>query len=148
MVVVERLSGAEEFFREGEGYFKAVLGGAKRPAVFTEELVHDLLCMALEKYCMAILAGLGELPLNHTFADLAWALKHCVPVSARLESALLLLDERSDLCSLEIRKRCIPTREELARLVEVGRRFQSAAREVVLEGERFPLALEAEFVTA
>lgn len=140
---VDRLSSAEEFFREGEGYFRTVEGSARRPSVFTAELVHDLLCMSLEKYAMAILAGLGELPLNHTFADLVWSLKQCVPMAPELETGLLSLDEQSDLCSLEIRKPRIPSREELLPLIEMGRRLQRAAREVVLEGSSFPLALEA-----
>lgn len=139
----ESLSGTQAFFAEGEGYFKTVLGSVRRPEVFSTELVHSLLCMALEKYAMALLSGLGELPQNHTFADLVEALKQCVPMAAEVETALLSLDEQSDLCSLEIRKPRIPDRAELDRLTTIGMRLQAAAREVVLEGSRFPLAMES-----
>ncbi|MBK8800968.1 MAG: hypothetical protein IPN71_02725 [Fibrobacteres bacterium] len=144
----ERLSGTEGFFAEGEGFFKTVLGSARRPEVFNTEVVHGLLCMALEKYAMALLSGLGELPQNHTFADLVWSLKQCVPMSADMERTLLSLDEQSDLCSLEIRKPRIPEREELDRLIEMGKHLQAAAREVVVEGSKFPLAMESVVVVA
>lgn len=133
---------AQGFWEEAEGFFRVVSARHKRPGVFGPELVHNLLCMALEKYAMAVLAGLGELPENHTFADLVGAMKARIPVAGSIESSLLELDDRTDLCSLEIRKVFLPREFELELGIEVGRRLRKAAQEVLVEGSLFPLALE------
>jgi hypothetical protein len=142
MDAMHEISGIEPFLREGEGYFRVVQKSHLRPRIFTPEIVHSVLCMALEKFIMAILMRTGTLPENHTFADLVFALKTEIPVSAEIEEALLTLDLESDLCSLEIRKVRIPGPERMQELVAVGVRLQEAAREAVRSDNRFPLNLE------
>jgi hypothetical protein len=142
MDAINEISGIEPFLLEGEGYFRVVQKSHLRPRIFTPEIVHSVLCMALEKFIMAILMRTGNLPDNHTFADLVFALKTEIPVSAEIEAALLTLDLESDLCSLEIRKVRIPGPERMQELVAVGARLQEAAREAVRGENRFPLNLE------
>lgn len=139
----EGISGALDVLQEGEGFFRVVEGASRKPAIFTPEIVHNLLCMSIEKFSMAILLRLGDMPNNHTFEDLLFALKPLIPVSARIEEALLELDRETDLCSLEIRQARLPGPERMQMLVAIGARFRDAANAVVREGESFPLHLEA-----
>jgi len=136
------ISGIEAILTEGEGYFQVVRKSHLRPLVFTPEIVHNLLGMAMEKFAMAILMHRGELPDNHTFFDLVSALKAVVPMSAEIEAALLAVDEESDLCSLEIRQTKIPGPERMAMLIGIGGKLRDAAVEAVRGGNDFPLALE------
>jgi hypothetical protein len=142
MPSVEELTGTRTVLQEGEDFFRVVRASDRRPVVFTPEIVHNLLGMALEKFAMAILMCSGDLPDNHTFSDLIRALKAKIPVGAQVEEALLGMDAESDLCSLEIRRSSIPGPERMALLVGIGERLRAAARECVLEGNPFPLQLE------
>jgi hypothetical protein len=138
----EKSTTSELFLQEGEGYFKVVEGYSKRPEVFTAEIVHNCLCMSLEKYAMAILTHSRNLPDNHTFDDLVTALKFLIPVSAEVETALLALDDQSDLCSLDLRQAKVPELSEMGPIIEIGRRLRRGAFETVREGNPFTLALE------
>ena len=141
--MVEEISGAEGMLTEGEGFFRVVEGSHRKPEVFTPEIVHNLLCMAMEKFAMSILLRMGVLPDNHTFSDLVTALKQHIPIAGEVEEALLTLDEESDLCSLEIRRSRIPPADRMLRLEAIGVRLREAAVEVVRGGNLFPLQLEA-----
>jgi len=136
------ISGIEAILTEGEGYFQVVRKSHLRPLVFTPEIVHNLLGMAMEKFAMVILMQAGTMPDNHTFSDLLRELKAQIPVRPSIETALLAMDEESDLCSLEIRKVRIPGPERMRELVEIGELLQEAARDALHNGNRFPLHLE------
>jgi hypothetical protein len=140
---IREISGAKDLFDEGEGFFRVVESSHRKPAIFTPEIVHNLLCMAIEKYAMSILLSMGALPDNHTFSDLVEALKPQIPVSPGIEEALLALDQEADLCSLELRQPSLPTPDRMEFLKGIGRRFKEAAREAVLEGNTFTLQLES-----
>ncbi|VGO22412.1 hypothetical protein [Pontiella sulfatireligans] len=40
------------FFREGDKYLKTARGGMKRPAVFTAEILYNIIGLAIEKHIM------------------------------------------------------------------------------------------------
>jgi hypothetical protein len=142
MEAIQEISGIEAILKEGEGYFQVVCKSHHRPLVFTPEIVHNLLGMALEKFAMVILMRAGTMPDNHTFSDLLRELKAQIPVRPAIEAALLAMDEESDLCSLEIRKVHIPGPERMRELVEIGELLQAAARDALHNGNLFPLHLE------
>jgi len=125
---IREISGAKDLFDEGEGFFRVVESSHRKPAIFTPEIVHNLLCMAIEKYAMSILLSMGALPDNHTFSDLVEALKPQIPVSPGIE---------------ELRQPSLPTPDRMEFLKGIGRRFKEAAREAVLEGNTFTLQLES-----
>jgi hypothetical protein len=142
MEEIMEISGIEALLAEGEGYFQVVRKSHTRPLVFTPEIVHNLLGMALEKFAMVILMRAGTMPDNHTFADLLRELKAQIPVRPSIEAALLGMDEESDLCSLEIRKVRMPSPERMRELIEIGELLQEAARDALHNGNLFPLHLE------
>ena len=139
---IMEISGIETLLTEGEGYFQVVRKSHMRPLVFTPEIVHNLLGMALEKFVMVILMRAGTMPENHTFSDLLRELKAQIPVRPDIEAALLGMDEESDLCSLEIRKVRMPSPERMAELIGIGELLQEAARDALHNGNLFPLHLE------
>lgn len=131
----EAISGAETFLAEGDGYMRVVANAHKRPAIFTTELTFNLLTMAIEKHAMAILMSCGKLPENHTFMDLLDGLKWVVPVSEANHALLLTLHAEESMCSLELpSKPRIPELERLQEYIGLGRKMQTAAREMLATG--------------
>lgn len=143
MESTEALTGTTTFLAEGDGYMKVVAGAHKRPTVFTTELTFNLLTMAIEKHAMAILMACGTLPDNHTFLDLLDGLKWVLPVSSANHDLLLSLHEEESMCSLDVPpKPRVPTPEMLALYIELGKRVQTAAHEMVSGTANPSFALE------
>ena len=60
----------EASIEEADQYLKTAVGGLKPEKVFTPEILYNILGMAIEKYCLALLYYKETMPDNHTFHDL------------------------------------------------------------------------------
>jgi len=97
----------EEAYKEAEEYRKTCLGGLGRRNVFTPRILYNILALSAEKYCMALFYSHRVMPENHTFHDLANALKEVL--GERIGDDFLIsfreLDTpQMDMCSLGIFK--------------------------------------------
>lgn len=139
----QAISETAVFLKEGDSYMGVVLNAHKRPQIFTRELVFNLLTLAIEKHAMAILMACGTLPENHTFLDLLDGLKWVLPVSESNHATLLTLHREESMCSIDapVTSR-IPTAEQMIDYVELGKRMQTAAREMVSGAANPSFALE------
>jgi hypothetical protein len=64
------------FIDDGDRYLKAAAGGAaRRPEVFTPEILYNLSAMAIEKHAMGYLMVHRRMPENHTLRDLMDAIR-------------------------------------------------------------------------
>lgn len=139
----QAISETEVFLKDGDSYMAVVLNAHKRPEIFTAELVFNLLTLAIEKQAMAILMACGTLPENHTFMDLLDGMKWVMPISEANHRVLLSLHEEDSMCSLDIpSKPRIPTAEQMVDYVELARRMQLAAHEMVSGKANPSLVLE------
>jgi len=139
----QAISETDLFLQEGDKYLKVVLNGHKRPEIFSLELMFNLLTLAIEKHAMAILMACGTLPENHTFMDLLDGLKWVVPVSEANHATLLTLHQEESMCSIDAPvKARIPTAEQMADYVELGKRMQTAAHDMVSGRANPSFALE------
>lgn len=89
-----------EFLEEGSKYLRAAKGGIHRPAVFTDEILYNILAMSMEKCFMAILVYNGTLADNHTFTDLINSVKQVVPLNETLVEEILRLEKCQTICSV------------------------------------------------
>lgn len=121
--------GSVAFLEEGDQYLRAALGGLRRPAVFTPEILYNLFAMAIEKHFMGLLAARGALPENHTFTDLVAAARRVVDLDADLAAELLDLETFQNLCpAFDGYTRATPGPEAVARLAAAALRVQALAR--------------------
>lgn len=120
----------ETFFKEGDSYLRVAQGGARRPKVFTPEVVYNLAAMALEKHVMAVLMYNGTLADNHTFEDLVDATDRCCPLETTVRQRLLDLQQHQQICSpYDGYRRDTLTREVGDEITLVATQIQGWAKE-------------------
>jgi hypothetical protein len=110
--------GWEEFLEAGRGFHRTVLGGLKRPGVFTPEIIQNIAAMGIEKYFMAIFSRRGILPRNHTMRDLTEEVKSFIPLPESLEASLLYFDSLQNICSFDDFTITKPSAADVDRFVE------------------------------
>ncbi|MGE4489595.1 MAG: hypothetical protein AB7E95_08635 [Kiritimatiellales bacterium] len=92
------MDGWNEFMGEGDAYLKTACGGRKRPAVFTPEILYNLLAMAIEKHVMAVLMFNNSLADNHTFTDLIESARTICPLDEELAQKLIKYESYQEIC--------------------------------------------------
>ncbi|MDR2135629.1 MAG: hypothetical protein LBO76_03345 [Treponema sp.] len=110
--------GWEQFLEDGRGFHRTVLGGLKRPEVFTPEIIQNVAAMGIEKYLMAVFTRRGILPRNHTMGDLTAELKTFIPLPEDLEASLLYFDSLQNICSFDDFRITKPSAGDVGRFVE------------------------------
>jgi hypothetical protein len=116
--VSEQQEDWERFLEEGRGFHRTVLGGLKRPEVFTPELIQNIAAMGIEKYLRAVFTRRGMLPRNHTMGDLTGELKTLLTVPEDLEASLLYFDSLQAICSFDHFRIVKPSPGDVDRFVE------------------------------
>ncbi|MCF7816633.1 MAG: hypothetical protein K9M54_02025 [Kiritimatiellales bacterium] len=86
------------FMVEGDQYLNAARGGTRRPAIFTAEILYNLLGLAIEKHIMAALIFKGTLADNHTFTDLIDATRQVGEIDAAIASQLRKFESYQNIC--------------------------------------------------
>lgn len=122
------LSGWKPFLDEAEAFNRIAVKGPGRPAVFTPEILYNIIAMAIEKYVMAYLIHARNLPDNHTMADLVDGLRRVGNLDDDLAEELLFIDSFQEICSVDNYNRTVPTDAEIRRMIGTCNRI----REVVL----------------
>lgn len=128
------VTGWEEYFRHGEGFLNtAAQAQRKSVQAFTPEILYNLIAMAIEKFVMAALMRHGELPYNHTMADLVAAMEQVFPGKmGEIGDGLLKMDQYQDICSLDGFKISPPMMEEIPAMLELAERLRQLVQEQLL----------------
>ncbi|MCI5132055.1 MAG: hypothetical protein D3904_11165 [Candidatus Electrothrix sp. EH2] len=123
---LEPIRGWEEFLQDGEAYLKtATAAHAKRKAVFTPEILYNLIAMAIEKFVMAALMQRGTMPYNHTMLDLVEAMESTFPGRmGDLSQGLLDMDKYQEICDLDGFKIVPPSMEKIPGMLELAERLR------------------------
>ncbi|MBI9090958.1 MAG: hypothetical protein JEZ12_17220 [Desulfobacterium sp.] len=90
----------ETFFEDGKKFLKTARGGLKRPSVFTEEILYNILLMSMEKNIMGILIYHGDMADNHTVTDLLDALERVIQMDKKVIADLLEFERYQTICSV------------------------------------------------
>ncbi|WP_417917102.1 hypothetical protein [Candidatus Electronema sp. JC] len=128
------VKGWEEYFRHGEGFLNtAAQAHSKGVLAFTPEILYNLIAMAIEKFVMAALMRHGELPYNHTMADLVAAMEQVFPGKmGDIGEGLLKMDQYQDICSLDGFKISPPMMEEIPAMLKLAERLRQLVQEQLL----------------
>jgi hypothetical protein len=110
--------GWKQFFEEGRGFHRTVLGSLKRPEVFTPEIIQNIAAMGIEKYFMAIFVHRGMLPRNHTMSDFVEETKLFMPLPEELEESLRYFDSLQSICSFDDFKIAKPSPGDVDRFIK------------------------------
>ncbi len=131
---LQPVSGWKEFFRHGEGYLNTALAAHRKGVrAFTPEVLYNLAAMAIEKFVMAALMRHGELPYNHTMADLVEAMERVFPGKiADIGERLLKMDEYQDICDLDGFKIVPPKMEEIPAMLEIAKKLRGLVKKQLL----------------
>lgn len=115
----------EASIQEADQYLKTAVGGLKREKVFTPEILYNVLGMAIEKYCLALLYYKENMPDNHTFIDLVDAMSTVVSLPEDLREELKALQGYQEICSLSAYVRNAPDRTAILEMIQTTRRLES-----------------------
>ena len=124
---LEPIRGWEEFLADGEAYLRTAKGAyTKRKAVFTPEILYNLIAMAIEKFVMAALMQRGTMPYNHTMLDLVEAMENTFPGRMKeLGKGLLEMDKYQEICDLDGFKIVPPGMEEIPGMLELAEQMHT-----------------------
>ncbi len=86
------------FMDEGNKYLKTARGGIMRPAVFTTEILYNIIGLAIEKHIMGALMAKGKLADNHTFTDLVDATRQIGEIDAEIAAQLRKFEAYQNIC--------------------------------------------------
>jgi len=87
-----------DYMDEGDAYLRTARGGVKRPAVFTTEILYNILGLAIEKHIMGALMAKGKLADNHTFTDLVDATRQIGEIDADIAAQLRKFESYQNIC--------------------------------------------------
>lgn len=88
----------KDFLEDGRKFLKTARGGLKRPEIFNEEILYNILGMAIEKSIMGILMYHGDLADNHTFSDLLDSLERVIEIDPHIAAELQAYESYQNLC--------------------------------------------------
>ena len=118
----------ESFLDDGRKYLKTACGGLKRPEVFTEEILYNILLMSMEKNIMGILIYHGDMADNHTVSDLLDSLQRVIEIDEKVVADLLEYERYQTICSVfDGYQRKKMSVEVIHRMIETAKIIQSHA---------------------
>ncbi|MCF6188816.1 MAG: hypothetical protein L3J49_15230 [Desulfobulbaceae bacterium] len=134
-IKTQPIEGWEDFLHDGEAYLKTAEGAyAKKRAVFTPEILYNIIAMAIEKFVMAALMKYGALPYNHTMGDLVEAMELTFPGAlGDIREKILDLDHYQEICDVDAFMIRPPKHEEIAGMLETGTALQTLAHALIRE---------------
>jgi hypothetical protein len=119
----------ELFLEEGRSFHKTLLGGLKRPGIFTPEIMQNIAAMGIEKYFMAIFTRRGLLPMNHTMRDFVEEARSFMTLPEGLEESLLYFDKLQNICSFDDFSITKPAPGDIMRFIDAANRTAKLAEE-------------------
>ena len=122
----------QAFMDEGDKYLKTARGGVKRPAVFTAEILYNILGLAIEKHVMGALMAKGKLADNHTFTDLIDATKQVGEIDVAIAEQLRKFESYQNICPVFTGyHRTEPPAEAIPEMIATAEAVQSWAEQTI-----------------
>lgn len=117
---------------DGDQYLKTARGGFKRPAVFTTEILYNILGLAIEKHIMAALMSNGRLAENHTFTDLIDATRQIGGIAPAIAEKLRRFESYQNICPVFAGyHRVAMPREAIPEMIETAGAIQQWADRII-----------------
>ena len=122
----------EAFMNEGDKYLKTARGGVKRPAVFTTEILYNIIGLAIEKHVMGALMAKGKLADNHTFTDLIDATRQIGEIDEAIAGQLRKFESYQNICPVFAGyHRTEPPQEAIPEMIATAEAVQAWAKNAI-----------------
>ena len=119
----------QDFMTEGDKYLKTAKGGIKRPAIFTSEILYNIIGLAIEKHVMGALMAKGHMADNHTFTDLIDATKQIGEIDVTIADQLRKFESYQNICPVFAGyHRTEPPQEAIPEMIATAEAVQSWAK--------------------
>ena len=112
------ITGYDQMLRHANGYFSTAMRAYQKNSVFSDELIFNILTMAIEKYLVGLLMSVGILPVNHVIKYLLMEVNQHFDIDKTVRQKLEDVDNYLDICSLDEFLKITPSKEELGKLIE------------------------------
>ncbi len=120
------------FMDEGNKYLKTARGGINRPAIFTAEILYNIIGLAIEKHVMGALMAKGKLADNHTFTDLIDAANQVGGIDDSIAAQLRKFESYQNICPVFAGyHRTEPPTEAIPEMIETAEAVQSWAEQLI-----------------
>ncbi|WP_372806708.1 hypothetical protein [Pontiella sp.] len=121
-----------DFMNEGDKYLKTARGGIKRPAVFTAEILYNIIGLAIEKHVMGALMAKGKLADNHTFTDLIDAANQVGGIDESIADQLRKFESYQNICPVFAGyHRTEPPAEAIPEMIATAEAIQAWAAKLI-----------------
>lgn len=117
----------EEHISAGWKYLRTAGNGLARPSVFNNELVYQLIALAVEKLLVGIFQYHQKMPADHTLNGLVDELAQFCPLEAQLADGIKKMGRFDDMCPLIPVNKIIPDDEDIRTMLDVGRQVAAFA---------------------
>ncbi len=122
----------KSFMEEGDKYLKTARGGVKRPAIFTTEILYNIIGLAIEKHVMGALMANGQLADNHTFTDLIDATKQIGEIDEAIADQLRKFESYQNICPVFAGyHRAEPSMEAILEMIETAEDIKNWAESMI-----------------
>ena len=120
------------FMDEGDKYLKTAQGGVKRPAIFTAEILYNIIGLAIEKHVMGALMANGKLADNHTFTDLIDAANQVGGIDDAIADQLRKFESYQNICPVFAGyHRTEPPAEAIPEMITTAEAVQAWAEQLI-----------------
>ncbi|HEY5652754.1 MAG TPA: hypothetical protein VIR63_00075 [Pontiella sp.] len=120
------------FMNEGNKYLKTARGGIKRPAIFTTEILYNIIGLAIEKHVMGALMAKGKLADNHTFTDLIDATRQVGEIDESIADQLRKFESYQNICPVfSGYHRTAPPVEAIPEMIDTAESVKKWAEQVI-----------------
>lgn len=120
------IQGWHDFLEDGKGFLSTATGAFNSAnAIFTRDILYNLVAMSIEKFVMAALMRYGTMPYNHTMVDLVEAMEETFPHAIDdIREGLLKLDTYQDICDPYEFTIITPAPEEIPEMLALANKLQ------------------------
>lgn len=110
------------FIQEGLQFLRTARNGQKRKAVFTNEIIYNLIGLSLEKMLVGLCMRHGHMPADHTLAGIVAEVNDLCPMDTTLAEEIQAMDRIQDLCALDMNSFCTVSDRQVAQLLSLNER--------------------------
>jgi len=111
------IEGFDEMIKGADGYFKTASRAFQKGAIFSDELIFNILTMSIEKYLVGLLMSIGIMPENHVIKFLVQETEQYFKIDESILKDLLAVDDYLYLCSVDSFTKNTPPREDLVNMI-------------------------------
>jgi len=111
------ITGYDVMIKGADSYYASAKKAFYKEGKFTNELVFNILTMAVEKYLVGLLMSKGVMPMNHVIKYLLNETEEYFTLDKSVHHHLEKVDEYLYICSLEDFTKKVPDKDELENIL-------------------------------